>query len=961
MQDTWTSNLLLPQSPVPIATLFSPFASAEPRPPTVRTSAVPTCPHCSAASSVFSDGNCQFCSAKISTNTLVSPSPVVDYVLFSNQRIDDQHARRKHVAATVFVVDGTATRAELDTLKDVVFKEMEKGDSVDRESLVGVIVFGAAVSVYELGGGETSADHAPAADVFPGSGSLDDDSFDLMVRHEEGDGEGTRVECNSTTYLAPAYDCTKNIQSVLGSLPGLANPGQTRRKRRLAHRRRCRHPRGGVQNKQESKSMHRSGGRDRRRQGRRKKEREKKGLREEEEEEEEEEKEEEWGESGESESEYDPTAPCEPKRCVLKAVETALALMEIHHCQSGHVVVLTTGGETERKREINIENILQYAEEIGSISIDVMTFTQERARLHTLVGLVNGRPDGIFVHASMSSELDRFRANLHASLQRRGTIKTIKGSIPPLSRKKIKLTIRTSPGLMLTRCIGPITATQRRNKRGEEDGEKRWFVGGSSRSRMRRRSTTESGTAAAKEESAAWVDGARERETSVYLTGGSRSAGSAITMYFELTPPTSSFVLTSTSSSPSYVYVQFVVHNLWNGGDADDNGSYVTRVITRRFRLAQSVSSHLKSMDPRTTAVALVKRALLLSSHGTSKVTSEDGWHFLGVVVVEEKGVVEKEVVGEEEEEEEDANDDTIGQQEEEDMEENQKTREQVERTCEMLDASLQNLARWCCTVDMVDGGVDEQEKIQIVTSSSSSVSSSSSTTKKIATFTHELMEVTRIVYNTRRMLTMSVGRHSDDFVSFRHCLLSSNVSLSEATLSPALYGVRSSELFQHQKETEDDHSSSSSSSASASSSSPTPRSVLQFMRPLPLSTLSMSSDMLLLLHSTREIHIWSGGQVAGVEYDELRSKLMQEVDSTLLLNACPMPKKIISYENSSEARSLYSRLEPSHMDPEFVQLKSFGSLLGELTAEQLKRLRLKMLPTDELTLHGYVAKLFAS
>ena len=293
--------------------------------------------------------------------------------------------------------------------------------------------------------------------------------------------------------------------------------------------------------------------------------------------------------------------------------------------------------------------------------------------------------------------------------------------------------------------------------------------------------------------------------------------------------------------------------------------------------------------------------------------------------------------------------------------EENQKTREQVERTCEMLDASLQNLARWCCTVDMVDGGVDEQEKIQIVTSSSSSVSSSSSTTKKIATFTHELMEVTRIVYNTRRMLTMSVGRHSDDFVSFRHCLLSSNVSLSEATLSPALYGVRSSELFQHQKETEDDHSSSSSSSASASSSSPTPRSVLQFMRPLPLSTLSMSSDMLLLLHSTREIHIWSGGQVAGVEYDELRSKLMQEVDSTLLLNACPMPKKIISYENSSEARSLYSRLEPSHMDPEFVQLKSFGSLLGELTAEQLKRLRLKMLPTDELTLHGYVAKLFAS
>ena len=150
--------------------------------------------------------------------------------------------------------------------------------------------------------------------------------------------------------------------------------------------------------------------------------------------------------------------------------------------------------------------------------------------------------------------------------------------------------------------------------------------------------------------------------------------------------------------------------------------------------------------------------------------------------------------------------------------------------------------------------------------------------------------------------------------------------------------------------------------------------SVLAVMKPVPLSTLAMSSDMLLLLHSSSEVHVWSGGLVAGVEYDPVRKKLIDEMKRTLLLSstggvdvdankvvnhAGGSPRIVVSYENDSIARSLYARLEPSHMDNEFLNLKYLSRLLGTLTKSKLAALRSKMLPSDELTFHSYVASLF--
>ena len=252
--------------------------------------------------------------------------------------------------------------------------------------------------------------------------------------------------------------------------------------------------------------------------------------------------------------------------------------------------------------------------------------------------------------------------------------------------------------------------------------------------------------------------------------------------------------------------------------------------------------------------------------------------------------------------------------------------------TCTLLDQSLQRLAQWFY-VSM--GGAS-----------------------KMTTFSHELMEVARTVYNTKRLLNNIVGKHSDDLLLFTSRVLSSDLMLSEQMLSPTLYGVKVTEIMQlrqqHEREKEE------KSARSTSTPIPSSLSILHLMRPVPLSTLSMSSDMMLVLHSSNEIHIWSGGLVAGIEYDALRNELSNDIDVTLIQrNACPIPKKIVSFENNSEARSLYSLLEPSHVDPEFVQLKRHGVLLGGLNTMQLKTLRGKLLPTDELTLHGYVASLF--
>ena len=228
----------------------------------------------------------------------ISPSPVVDYTTQARPPPPASTSLlRPQSAAVLFVIDGTATRSELQRLKHVLLQQIVDTQTMDSDTLLGIVVCGAAVAVYELGGG-TAAATASSADVYPGNGPLHLEERNLIVAHETGRGGGDSIH----TYLAPAFVCVETMTAVLDSLPGVAHASQTRRRQRLRTSRLRR-----------NRNNTRGEGRGKKKEG------------EEEEDDEEEEDE--------------PVAPCPPKRCLLQATEVALALIEANHCNSGHVVL----------------------------------------------------------------------------------------------------------------------------------------------------------------------------------------------------------------------------------------------------------------------------------------------------------------------------------------------------------------------------------------------------------------------------------------------------------------------------------------------------------------------------------------------------------------------------------------------------------------------------------------------
>ena len=339
--ENWTSTLLLPNSPVPVAAIFSPNIASNPTPPTV-TPPIPTCPTCSAVSSVFDESaqRCQFCHASLTTTTAnataavprtapLSPSPVVDYYQTAPP---SPPSTTLPSSAVIFIIDGTLTHTELNILNRILAKEIQNEANINRATLIGIVGCGAAVSIFELGGGQKAAT-AASADVYPGHGHLDDEQKRNMVHHEEGYednvlGNGT---ARTHTYLAPSFVCTQNIHSVLASMPGVVNATQSRRRKRLNRSRLRRQKNTNRQNTPAPQ---------------------------------------------EEEDEEDPVAPCPSKRCLVKATETALMLMKVHHCNSGHIVICTSGSETERSRHAAVA--LGEQAVASNVRIDVFTLTQSK-------------------------------------------------------------------------------------------------------------------------------------------------------------------------------------------------------------------------------------------------------------------------------------------------------------------------------------------------------------------------------------------------------------------------------------------------------------------------------------------------------------------------------------------------------------------------------------------------------
>ena len=123
----------------------------------------------------------------------------------------------------------------------------------------------------------------------------------------------------------------------------------------------------------------------------------------------------------------------------------------------------------------------------------------------------------------------------------------------------------------------------------------------------------------------------------------------------------------------------------------------------------------------------------------------------------------------------------------------------------------------------------------------------------------------------------------------------------------------------------------------------------------VPLETLALQSNSILILDHHTDILIWSGAEMKGIEYDVVRTTCIQMVEQWCV-GRYPYPNIMQFSEGDSMARFLEARLVPSHKDSEFQQLKSFP-ILAQLDKYQLKELREKLVWTDDYSYCEWMAQ----
>ena len=126
----------------------------------------------------------------------------------------------------------------------------------------------------------------------------------------------------------------------------------------------------------------------------------------------------------------------------------------------------------------------------------------------------------------------------------------------------------------------------------------------------------------------------------------------------------------------------------------------------------------------------------------------------------------------------------------------------------------------------------------------------------------------------------------------------------------------------------------------------------------LPLETLALQQQRILILDHQSQILIWSGTQVAGPQYDAYRAACLDRALSASLYRF-PRPEILLFNQGSSAARWLQVRLAPSHKDTQREQDTHFPQIAG-MPQEMREALVKSFLPTDEPSFLQYFRGLFA-
>eukprot|EP00946_MAST-07B_sp_MAST-7B-sp1_P004857 g4857.t1 len=204
----------------------------------------------------------------------------------------------------------------------------------------------------------------------------------------------------------------------------------------------------------------------------------------------------------------------------------------------------------------------------------------------------------------------------------------------------------------------------------------------------------------------------------------------------------------------------------------------------------------------------------------------------------------------------------------------------------------------------------------------------------KVPRFPSELEMIARVFYHARCSPLCNVHLyHNDEIALARMRLRFASQSEAIRMMTPELWMLPASELI------------SASNKASLD--------IPSLFKEVPLSSMSLRSDSILVLDSEAQTIIWSGAMMAGVEFDSVRSQVRGEWEK-ITQQRFPKPHVIMAVQGSLEERSLLAFLEPSHNDSPFVQLKSVPGL-GSMSDSDLNRLRGNLPHSEGSTFSDYM------
>ncbi|CAM9872972.1 unnamed protein product [Scytosiphon promiscuus] len=206
--------------------------------------------------------------------------------------------------------------------------------------------------------------------------------------------------------------------------------------------------------------------------------------------------------------------------------------------------------------------------------------------------------------------------------------------------------------------------------------------------------------------------------------------------------------------------------------------------------------------------------------------------------------------------------------------------------------------------------------------------------------FPRELGRLPRQLFHLRRgPLLGPLLQNSDDPLCLRHLFLRGALEECLRMMEPSMVSLKVLPRF------------CCGESASTKETSPRPdragvsSGALPFAR-VPVETLAMLADRILVLDTHERVFVWSGADVCGEEFDPVR-EACRRVFSGEAGSRFPCATVVFLKDGTSWSRYLTSRLIPSHKDPVDDQLKGFPALAGVPPAD-VERLRAKLPPTDD-------------